>query len=221
MRILVIEDEKELCDSIKEGLILDGYEVDACYNGLDGEEMATVETYDLILLDLTLPDMDGMEILQSVRSQNALVPILILSARVQTEDKVEGLDRGANDYLTKPFDFSELEARIRSLTRRKFVQKSIYLSFDGLELDTKSRRLHYNGEEIFLTKKEMGILEYLLLNQERVVSQEEIIEHVWNNEVNEFSNSIRVHISALRKKLRGKMGHDPIVNKVGQGYILK
>lgn len=221
MRILVIEDEKELCDSIKEGLILDGYEVDACYNGLDGEEMATVETYDLILLDLTLPDMDGMEILQSVRSQNALVPILILSARVQTEDKVEGLDRGANDYLTKPFDFSELEARIRSLTRRKFVQKSIYLSFDGLELDTKSRRLHYNGEEIFFTKKEMGILEYLLLNQERVVSQEEIIEHVWNNEVNEFSNSIRVHISALRKKLREKMGHDPIVNKVGQGYILK
>lgn len=221
MRILVIEDEKELCDSIKEGLILDGYEVDACYNGLDGEEMATVETYDLILLDLTLPDMDGMEILQSVRSQNALVPILILSARVQTEDKVEGLDRGANDYLTKPFDFSELEARIRSLTRRKFVQKSIYLSFDGLELDTKSRRLHYNGEEIFLTKKEMGILEYLLLNQERVVSQEEIIEHVWNNEVNEFSNSIRVHISALRKKLREKMGHDPVVNKVGQGYILK
>lgn len=221
MRILVIEDEKELCDSIKEGLILDGYEVDACYNGLDGEEMATVETYDLILLDLTLPDTDGMEILQSVRSQNALVPILILSARVQTEDKVEGLDRGANDYLTKPFDFSELEARIRSLTRRKFVQKSIYLSFDGLELDTKSRRLHYNGEEIFLTKKEMGILEYLLLNQERVVSQEEIIEHVWNNEVNEFSNSIRVHISALRKKLREKMGHDPIVNKVGQGYILK
>lgn len=221
MRILVIEDEKELCDSIKEGLILDGYEVDACYNGLDGEEMATVETYDLILLDLTLPDMDGMEILQSVRSQNALVPILILSARVQTEDKVEGLDRGANDYLTKPFDFNELEARIRSLTRRKFVQKSIYLSFDGLELDTKSRRLHYNGEEIFLTKKEMGILEYLLLNQERVVSQEEIIEHVWNNEVNEFSNSIRVHISALRKKLREKMGHDPIVNKVEQGYILK
>lgn len=221
MRILVIEDEKELCDSIKEGLILDGYEVDACYNGLDGEEMATIETYDLILLDLTLPDMDGMDILKSVRSQNALVPILILSARVQTEDKVEGLDRGANDYLTKPFDFSELEARIRSLTRRKFEQKSIYLSFYGLEMDTKTRRLHYNNEEIFLTKKEMGILEYLLLNQERVVSQEEIIEHVWNNEVNEFSNSIRVHISALRKKLREKMGHDPIVNKVGQGYILK
>ncbi len=221
MRILVIEDEKELCDSIKEGLILDGYEVDACYNGLDGEEMATIETYDLILLDLTLPDMDGMDILKSVRSENALVPILILSARVQTEDKVEGLDRGANDYLTKPFDFSELEARIRSLTRRKFEQKSIYLSFDGLEMDTKTRRLHYNNEEIFLTKKEMGILEYLLLNQERVVSQEEIIEHVWNNEVNEFSNSIRVHISALRKKLREKMGHDPIVNKVGQGYILK
>lgn len=221
MRILVIEDEKELCDSIKEGLILDGYEVDACYNGLDGEEMATIEPYDLILLDLTLPDMDGMDILKSVRSQNALVPILILSARVQTEDKVEGLDRGANDYLTKPFDFSELEARIRSLTRRKFEQKSIYLSFDGLEMDTKTRRLHCNNEEIFLTKKEMGILEYLLLNQERVVSQEEIIEHVWNNEVNEFSNSIRVHISALRKKLREKMGHDPIVNKVGQGYILK
>ncbi|KGF07906.1 chemotaxis protein CheY [Tissierellia bacterium S7-1-4] len=221
MRILVIEDEKELCDSIKEGLTLDGYEVDACYNGLDGEEMATIEPYDLILLDLTLPDMDGMDILKSVRSQNALVPILILSARVQTEDKVEGLDRGANDYLTKPFDFSELEARIRSLTRRKFEQKSIYLSFDGLEMDTKTRRLHYNDEEIFLTKKEMGILEYLLLNQERVVSQEEIIEHVWNNEVNEFSNSIRVHISALRKKLREKMGHDPIVNKVGQGYILK
>lgn len=221
MRILVIEDETQLNDSITDGLRLDGYEVDQSYDGEDGLFMATEEVFDLILLDLSLPNVDGIEILKEVRRINNSVPILILSARDQISEKVKGLDFGANDYLTKPFDFKELEARIRSLTRRKFVQESVYLDYQGIKLNTKSRRVFVNGNEISLTKKEIGILEYLILNSERIVSQEELIEHLWDGSVNMFSNSIRVHISAIRKKLREELGYDIIVNKVGQGYILK
>lgn len=221
MRILVIEDETELNDSISDGLRIDGYEVDQAYDGEDGLFMATDEEFDLILLDLSLPNVDGIEILKHVRNVNALVPILILSARDQISEKVRGLDYGANDYLTKPFDFEELEARIRSLTRRKFVQESVYLDYKDIRLDTKSREVFVNNKEISLTKKEIGILEYLILNSERVVSQEELIEHLWDSSVNMFSNSIRVHISAIRKKLREELGYDIIQNKVGQGYILK
>ena len=221
MHILIIEDEESLCRSIADGLRMDGYETDICFDGNEGLELCLTENYDLILLDLSLPGLDGLEILRQFRGENTRTPVLILSARGQIQDKVEGLDLGANDYLTKPFHFEELEARIRSLTRRKFIQEDVCLKWDTLTFDTRSREASVNGTPISLTRKESSLLEYFLLHQDRVISPEEIIEHIWDGSVNTFSNSIRVHISSLRKKLRAALGFDPIQNKVGQGYILE
>lgn len=220
MRLLVVEDEAALCSSIAEGLRLDGYEVDTCQNGQEALELCSAETYDLILLDLNLPGLDGMEVLRRLRTEDAETCVLVLSARGQIRDKVEGLDAGANDYLTKPFHFEELEARVRSLTRRKFIQQDICLVCGDISFDTKSRTAYAKGQPLFLTRKESGLLEYLLLHQGQVISQEEMIEHLWDGSVNSFSNSIRVHVSSLRKKLRAALGYDPIQNKVGQGYLI-
>jgi len=220
MRLLVVEDEAALCSSIAEGLRLDGYEVDTCQDGLEALELSSVEPYDLIILDLNLPGLDGMEVLRRLRADNVETGVLILSARGQLRDKVSGLDAGANDYLTKPFHFEELEARVRSLTRRRFIQENVHLSCGDVAFDTKSRTAYVKGRPLTLTRKEAGLLEYLLLHQDRVISQEEMMEHLWDGSVNSFSNSIRVHISSLRKKLRAALGYDPIQNKVGQGYMI-
>ena len=178
------------------------------------------ENYDLILLDLNLPGMDGLEILRQFRRMDDSTPVLILSARGQIQDKVEGLDLGANDYITKPFHFEELEARIRSLTRRRFVQENVCLTCGAISFDTRTRQASIDGNTLSLTRKESSLLEYFLLHQNRVISPEELIEHIWDGSVNSFSNSIRVHISSLRKKLRAALGYDPIQNKIGQGYVL-
>ena len=146
--------------------------------------------------------------------------MLILSARSEVADKVEGLDAGANDYLAKPFHLAELEARIRSLTLRQFTQQDVLLTCGSLTFDTRARTACADGQALTLTRKETGILEYLMLHQGRPVSQEELMEHVWDNSVDSFSNSIRVHISALRKKLRTALGYDPICNRIGEGYLL-
>ena len=220
MRILIIEDETNLCNSIAEGLRMDGYEVDSCQDGLDALELCEAEHYDLILLDLNLPGMDGMEVLRRLRKEDEETRVLILSARGQIRDKVRGLDAGANDYLTKPFHFEELEARVRSLTRRKFIQKDVCLQCGEISFDAKARTAIAKGQSLSLTRKEAGLLEYLLLHQGQVISQEEMLEHLWDNSVNSFSNSIRVHISSLRKKLRTALGYDPIQNKIGQGYMI-
>ncbi len=220
MRLLVVEDEEKLCASIAEGLRADGYEVDTCRDGLEALELASVEGYDLILLDLNLPGVDGMEVLRQLRREKIETGILILSARGQIRDKVDGLDAGANDYLTKPFHFEELEARVRSLTRRRFIQEDVCLACGEVSFDTRSRTATARGIPLALTRKEAGLLEYLLLHQERVISQEELIEHLWDGSVNSFSNSIRVHVSSLRRKLRAALGYDPIRNKVGQGYVI-
>ena len=220
MHILIIEDEEQLCCSIAEGLRMNGYETDTCFDGDEGLELVMTENYELILLDLNLPGIDGLDILRQFRELNSSTPVLILSARGQIQDKVEGLDLGANDYLTKPFHFEELEARIRSLTRRKFIQENVCLKWGQLTFDTRTRKASVNNETISLTRKESALLEYFLLHQNRIISPEELIEHIWDGSVNSFSNSIRVHISSLRKKLRASVGKDPIQNKVGQGYIL-
>ncbi len=220
MRILIIEDEYELCESMAEGLKSDGYEIDTCNDGKEGLEFLLSAEYDLVLLDLNLPGIDGMDILKELRKDNQDTPILILSARISLSDKIQGLDEGANDYLTKPFHFEELEARIRSLTRRKFVQQNTILKMDDIEFDTQSRRTYIKGNEVQLTRKEIGILEYLLLHQGQLVSQEELIEHVWDMNANELSSSIRVHMSSLRKKLKNELSYNPIQNKIGQGYII-
>lgn len=220
MRILIVEDEIDLCDTIAEGLELDGYAVDTCYDGEDAFEMILSETYDLVVLDLNLPNMDGVDILKAVRKQNRDVKILILSARGSVSDKVLGLDSGANDYLAKPFDFAELEARIRSLLRRSFVQENVVLIWNEISLDTIKRTVFVNGSEIYLTRKELALLEYFMLNQQKVISVEQLMEHVWNIEADSFSNAVRVHIASLRKKLKSKTGYDPIATKIGEGYYL-
>lgn len=218
MRLLVVEDEKDLCDTIAKVLYDSGYEVDTCYDGEEALDYILTEEYDLIVLDLNLPGMDGMDILKELRQKNEETKVLILSARSQIADKVEGLDAGANDYMEKPFHLQELEARIRSLTRRKFVQKDVCLQCGDIRFNTRERAAYAKGEMVSLTRKENGILEYLLLNQGRPVSQEELIEHVWDASVDSFSGSIRVHMSSLRKKLKAVLSYDPIVNKVGEGY---
>ncbi|MGL5066238.1 MAG: response regulator transcription factor [Sarcina sp.] len=221
MRILVVEDELELCNAIAEGLEIDGYAVDCCYDGQEAYELIYVETYDLVILDLNLPKMDGLDVLEKIRENNNVVKILILSARGSISDRVKGLDMGANDYLIKPFDFEELEARIRNLLRRQFVQADSILEFENLKLNTIKRKITIKDIDLNLTKKEFGILEYLLLNKERVVSKEEIIEHVWNIDVDSFSNAIRVHIATLRKKLKNALGYDLMQTKIGEGYYLE
>ena len=221
MRLLVVEDEVTLCKTIAKGLHLSGYEVDQAYDGLSALDKVLTETYDLVLLDLSLPKMDGMDLLSHFRERDQTTPVLILSARSQIEDKVQGLDQGANDYLTKPFSFDELEARVRSLTRRKFKQEAPLLVCGDLSFDTLSRTAKAKGQVLKLTRKEAGILEYLLLHQGSIVSQEDLISHIWDENVDPFSNSIRVHMSSLRKKIRQVLQTDPIRNKIGQGYVLE
>lgn len=221
MHILVIEDEHSLCETIVRSLRRLAYSVDFCHDGNKAIELLCAERYDLVLLDLNLPGADGMTVLRTLRQTDRDTKVLILSARSEVADKVEGLDAGANDYLSKPFHLDELEARIRSLTRRQFTQNDLILTCGRVAFDTKSRTATTDGQALTLTRKEIGILEYLLLNQGRPVSQEELIDHVWDNSVDNFSNSIRVHISALRKKLRTALGYDPIRNRIGEGYVME
>lgn len=220
MHLLVVEDERALCDTIVRSLRRLAYSVDFCYDGDRALELLAAEQYDLVLLDLNLPGKDGMTVLRTLRRTDRETRVLILSARGEVEDKVQGLDAGANDYLAKPFHLAELEARIRSLTLRRFTQQDVLLSCGELSFDTRSRTAAVHGELLSLTRKETGILEYLMVHKGRPVSQEELIDHVWDNSVDNFSNSIRVHISALRKKLRAALGYDPIRNRIGEGYLM-
>ena len=205
MHLLVIEDERVLCETIVRSLRRLAYSVDHCYDGDKALELLGTERYDLVLLDLNLPGKDGMTVLRTFRQRDRKTPVLILSARSEVKDKVEGLDAGANDYLSKPF---------------QFTQQDVLLTFKALSFDTRSRTATVNGQTLALTRKETGILEYLMVHQGRPVSQEELMEHVWDNSVDSFSNSIRVHISALRKKLRAALGYDPIRNRIGEGYLM-
>ena len=221
MHLLVIEDERVLCETIVRSLRRLAYSVDHCYDGDQALELLGTERYDLVLLDLNLPGKDGMTVLRTFRQRDRKTPVLILSARSEVKDKVEGLDAGANDYLSKPFHLAELEARIRSLTLRQFTQQDVLLTFKALSFDTRSRTATVNGQTLALTRKETGILEYLMVHQGRPVSQEELMEHVWDASVDSFSGAIRVHMSSLRKKLKVVLGYDPILNKVGEGYQIR
>ena len=203
MHLLVVEDERILCETIVRSLRRLAYSVDYCYDGETALELLGVERYDLVLLDLNLPGKDGMTVLRTLRQTDRETRVLILSARSEVEDKVEGL-----------------EARIRSLTLRQFTQQDVVLTCGDLRFDTRSRTAAVNGQALTLTRKETGILEYLMVHQGRPVSQEELMDHVWDNSVDSFSNSIRVHISALRKKLRAALGYDPIRNRIGEGYLM-
>ena len=220
-KILLVDDDRELTSLLKELLEMEGFNVLVAHDGEQALGLLCVERYDLVLLDLNLPGADGMTVLRTLRKTDRDTRVLILSARSEVADKVAGLDAGANDYLSKPFHLAELEARIRSLTLRQFTQNDVILSCGALCFDTKTRTATAAGQVLTLTRKETGILEYLLLHRGRPVSQEELIDHVWDNSVDNFSNSIRVHISALRKKLRAALGYDPIRNRIGEGYVME
>ena len=220
MKLLVVEDERELRQSIAEGLRLSGYTVDTAADGEIAEELFFSGSYDLIVLDINLPKIDGFTLLQLIRRENKLVNVIMLTARTEIKDRVKGLDLGANDYLIKPFHFEELEARIRSLLRRKQLQEDTVLSAQRISYDMKSKTVTAEGKAIRLTAKELGILEYLLLNQGNYISQEELLEHVWDGDMNEFSNTVRVHVSALRRKLKESLGKNIIRNEIGKGYII-
>ena len=221
MRILIAEDQPELRRMLVKNLTAAGYTVDGVPDGAEALAYLDAAAYDAAVLDIMMPKVDGLTVLRTLRERDRDTKVLILSARCEVADKVAGLDAGANDYLTKPFHLEELAARIRSLTLRRFTQSDVVLTCAELSFDTKARTASVRGDVLSLTRKETGILEYLLLHQGRPVSQEELLEHVWDSGADGFGNSIRVHISALRKKLRAALGYDPIRNRIGEGYVME
>lgn len=221
MKLLLVEDEAMLSKSVSKGLKLLGYALDCAFDGEEALEMYAINEYDLMILDLNLPKLDGIEVLRRIREKDKDFRILILSARNSLEDKITGLDSGSNDYLTKPFDFMELEARIRSLLRRNFKTDSSSLCCGRLNLDTAKRQVRYAGEAVALTRKEYALLEYLFSRLGETVSAEELIEHAWDSEADLFSNSFRFHIHSLRKKLDAAGASEYIITKRGQGYSLR
>ena len=220
MKILLVEDEEKLLETIREGLVHSGYAVDTALDGEEGSFMAFTNDYDLIILDINLTQKDGFEILKEVRARDREVNIIMLTALSDIDYRVRGFDLGANDYVLKPFHFEELKARIRSLLRRKTTIKDAVIETKGISFDTTKRTFNIKGENLKLTAKEAGILEYLFFNLGRYVTTEELMEHVWNDEVDIFSNVVRVHMSALRKKLKAKLGKNIIRNEIGKGYII-
>ena len=218
MRVLVVEDDLDLINLLEEGLTMYGYAVDKASDGDQAIEMAYIENYDIVILDINLPKKDGFEVLDEIRKFNQEVNIIMLTARSDIDDRVKGLDFGANDYMVKPFDLKELDARMRALLRRKSVTESTILEAGNMKFDTASREAFVDGQKINLTQKETGILEYLFLNKERFVSSEELIDHVWDSNADSFSNSVRVHMSSLRKKIKELSGENKIQNVIGKGY---
>ena len=201
MRILVVEDEHRIAESIKKGLEQEHYAVDVAYNGLDGFDLASTEEYDLILLDLMLPGKDGLTICHQLREKSINTPILILTAKGQIEDKVIGLDTGADDYLTKPFSFDELLARVRALCRRPQNSLSTILNLDGLSLDTTNYTVIRDGHQIKLSGKEFSLLEFFLRHPRQILRKERIIGHVWDYDSDILPNTVEVYIKNLRRKI--------------------
>ncbi|MDI6694239.1 MAG: response regulator transcription factor [Anaerolineales bacterium] len=221
MKLLIIEDEADFANALARGLRRQGYAVDITTDGEQGLELAEVNEYDLLILDLNLPGMDGLDICRQLRSKQPRLLILMLTARSRLEDKVAGLDLGADDYLIKPFHFEELSARIRALLRRDLRVREPVLCAGDLKLDPASRIAWQGKRRLELTTKELAILEYLMRHPGEVISQEELIEHVWGEDVNLFTSSVRTHIHSLRRKL-GDMAEKPrfIETVTAQGYRL-
>lgn len=219
MRILVVEDEHKIANSIKQGLEQEKYVVDAVYDGMTGLDFATGEEYDLIIMDIMLPNMDGIEITRKLREKNIHTPILMLTAKGQTDDKVEGLDCGADDYLTKPFAFTELLARIRALSRRPKRSTGNLLKIQNLTLDTINYKVKRGEKIINLSAKEFALLTYLMRNPNKIIKKEQIINHVWNYDANILPNSVEVYIKHLRDKIDNPSFGSPLIHTVrGFGY---
>lgn len=219
MRVLVVEDEHKIAQSLKKGLEQERYIVDVVYTGTEGLDLASSEQYDVIILDRMLPGMDGLEITKRIRSESIHTPILMLTAKGLLEDKVEGLDTGADDYLTKPFAFTELLARIKALSRRPKETTTAVLRVGDVVLDTKNFLVKRGSVNISLSAKEYALLAFLMRHADSVVTKEQIINQVWDYDANVLPNSVEVYIKHLRNKVDTLPGVTPIIKTVrGFGY---
>jgi len=220
MRILLVEDNRRLNNSLRMSLVEDGYAVDPAFDGLEGEELARSAAYDAIILDIMLPNKDGFEVCRELRANRINTPILMLTARDAVEDRVNGLDSGADDYLVKPFSLSELRARLRALMRRESSDRAGVLAVADLSLDPATHRVTRAGQEIQLTTKEYALLEYFMRNPDRLISREMAESHIWSYDFEGTSNVVDVYVRRLRRKI-----DDPFETKLfetirGAGYRL-
>jgi heavy metal response regulator len=221
MKVLIAEDEKKVAHFVKKGLQEEGYTVDVAFNGEDGLTLATEAPYDLIILDIYMPKLDGLTVLRRLREEKVRTPVLLLTVRAAIEDKVLGLDSGADDYLTKPFVFQELLARVRALLRRQVEIGTNVLTVGDLSLDPVRRVVMRGAQRIELSLKEFSLLEYFMRNPGRVLTRTMIIEHVWNYDFDSETNVVDVYVNYLRKKIDA--GHEPkLIHTVrGVGYVMK
>lgn len=217
MKVLIVEDNQKLAANIKEGLEQEGFAVDCIYDGLIAEKRLLINRndYDVVILDIMLPGKDGVAVCHSWREQDVKVPILMLTARDATDDKVKGLNSGADDYLAKPFAFEELLARIRALLRRPSVTEKTILQLGDITLDTVSRRVEKDLKEVILTLKEYMVLEYLMRNPNKVITRDALYDHAWDYADTSFSNTVNVHIKNLRQKLHDNGEHIQTIRGVG------
>lgn len=222
MKLLVVEDEMQLADALTEILKRNKYNVDTAYNGIDGLDNALTGVYDCIILDIMLPRMNGIEVLRNIRAEKLSTPVLLLTARSEVEDKINGLDCGADDYLTKPFVTGELLARVRALTRRKGeIVDENKLEYNGIELNKSTCSVICQGNDVKLSLKEYQIMELLLMNPRQILPKERIIEKIWGYESDVEYNNIEVYISFLRKKLSVISAPAQIKTARGIGYFLE
>lgn len=221
MRILIVEDEKRIADFIARGLKEEHYAVDVAYDGEEGLYLAEINTYDLMIFDIMMPKQDGLQMCRQLRSKKVNTPILMLTARAAVKDKVTGLNSGADDYLTKPFSFEELLARVKVLLRRPTDNKTTMLKVADLELNQLNHEVKRMGRMMILTSKEFALLEYFMLNAGQVISRSMISEHVWNEQFDSMTNVIDVHIRNLRNKIDDGFKKKLIHTLRGSGYMLK
>jgi heavy metal response regulator len=220
MRVLLVEDDLRIASFVVKGLQENAYAVDTATNGTDALYQASINDYDVIILDVMLPQKNGFEVCRELREKRIKTPVLMLTARDAVEDRIEGLDGGADDYLTKPFAFGELLARLRALLRRSTEIRPPKIVINDLEIDTTAQKVWRGGQEISLTTKEYALLEYLAREKGKVVGRAEIAEHVWDENFDAFSNLIDVYIKRLRSKMDENFGAQLIHTRRGAGYIL-
>jgi DNA-binding response OmpR family regulator len=221
VRILVGDDDERLCSVVERGLTEEGYAVDTAHDGEEGERLARINDYDLVVLDIMMPRLDGLSVCRNLRRTHNDVPILMLTAKDAVPDRVVGLDSGADDYLVKPFAFDELVARVRALTRRSAPARTPTLAVGDLVLDTVSHRVHRGGREIQVTAKEYAVLEYLIRNPGALITRGMIEEHAWNNDFDSVSNLVDVYIRRLRWKIDTEGEESLIETLRGAGYRLR
>ena len=220
MRVLIVEDNRSLAEQMQKGLLQSGIQSELAYTGMEGEEKAYVNGYDAILLDLNLPDKDGLDILKFLRDSQVNTPVIVITARDEIEERARGLDSGADDYVVKPFQLLELKSRIQAVVRRFHGRTSPEIQVGALTVNPCNRTVTYEGKPLSLKTKEFDILEYIARCHPAVVSSEEIAEHVYGEEYDPFSSVLRVHLSRLKKNLREAAGTEFLTTIRGKGYCL-